>query len=243
MEGYTTVIDGYTVTNRYEPEKTTVTVSKVWQDNDNQDGKRPASITIHLLANGEQVASQVITAEMGWTYTFAELARYADGKEIVYTITEDAVEGYTTVIDGFTVINRYEPEKTTVTVNKVWVDNDDAHSKRPAYVQVVLLANGEQVGEVVLLSESNNWSHIWTDLYLYADGGTIVYTVEEWNVAEGYTVSYSNDGLNFQITNTLEEIPDGPPPTGDNIQLVVMLMMVSMVSVLLMTVRKKSRDE
>ena len=243
VEGYTTVIDGYTVTNRYEPEKTTVTVSKVWQDNDNQDGKRPASITIHLLANGEQVASQVITAEMGWTYTFAELARYADGKEIVYTITEDAVEGYTTVIDGFTVINRYEPEKTTVTVNKVWVDNDDAHSKRPAYVQVVLLANGEQVGEVVLLSESNNWSHIWTDLYLYADGGTIVYTVEEWNVAEGYTVSYSNDGLNFQITNTLEEIPDGPPPTGDNIQLVVMLMMVSMVSVLLMTVRKKSRDE
>ena len=95
----------------------------------------------------------------------------------------------------------------------------------------------------MLLSESNNWSHIWTDLYLYADGGTIVYTVEEWNVAEGYTVSYSNDGLNFQITNTLEEIPDGPPPTGDNIQLVVMLMMVSMVSVLLMTVRKKSRDE
>ncbi|WP_076669860.1 collagen binding domain-containing protein, partial [Lactiplantibacillus plantarum] len=43
---------------------TTITISgtKIWQDNNNQDGQRPNSITVNLLANGKQIQSQKVTA-------------------------------------------------------------------------------------------------------------------------------------------------------------------------------------
>ena len=44
---------GFTVTNSHTPGKTTVTVEKVWDDKDDQDGLRPESVTVKLLADGE----------------------------------------------------------------------------------------------------------------------------------------------------------------------------------------------
>ncbi|MBF0713095.1 Cna B-type domain-containing protein, partial [Gemella sp. GH3] len=49
--GYTTEINGYNITNKYTPENTQVTGVKAWEDNNNQDGKRPTSITVNLLSN------------------------------------------------------------------------------------------------------------------------------------------------------------------------------------------------
>ena len=40
--------------------------SKTWNDADNQDGKRPESITVRLLANGEEKDSQTVTADEKW---------------------------------------------------------------------------------------------------------------------------------------------------------------------------------
>lgn len=78
-----------------------ITVKKMWNDADNQDGIRPESITINLLANGIKIATKTVTAGDGWAWTFSDLAKYEDGKEIVYTITEDAVAGgYTSQISG-----------------------------------------------------------------------------------------------------------------------------------------------
>ena len=42
----------------------------------------------------------VLSGEGGWTGSFDHLNRYQDGKEIVYTIAEDPVDGYTTAIEG-----------------------------------------------------------------------------------------------------------------------------------------------
>ena len=39
-----------------------------------------------------------------------DLPKYKNEKEIVYTITEDAVAGYTTKIDGYNITNHKEPE-------------------------------------------------------------------------------------------------------------------------------------
>ena len=89
----------------------TVSGSKTWDDADNKDGIRPASIKINLLADGVVVETKEVTAEDGWAWTFADLDKYKDGGEIVYTITEDAVEGYTTEINGFDVTNTHVPEE------------------------------------------------------------------------------------------------------------------------------------
>ena len=61
---------GYTVTNSYTPETIKISGSKTWDDADNQDGKRPESITIRLYANGEEAGGhvQTVTAADGWSW-------------------------------------------------------------------------------------------------------------------------------------------------------------------------------
>jgi len=85
--------------------------SKTWNDEDDKDGIRPEIITINLLADGVIVDTKTVTEADGWTWTFEGLDKYADGKEVVYTITEDAVEGYETVVNGYDVTNTHTPEK------------------------------------------------------------------------------------------------------------------------------------
>ncbi|WP_251905528.1 Cna B-type domain-containing protein, partial [Lactobacillus paragasseri] len=68
-------------------EKTSVSGTKTWNDNNNQDGIRPSSITVNLLANGRQVASKTVSASDNWQYSFDNLAAYANGQKITYTVT------------------------------------------------------------------------------------------------------------------------------------------------------------
>ncbi|EPD05624.1 collagen adhesin, partial [Lacticaseibacillus paracasei subsp. paracasei Lpp70] len=69
----------------------TISGTKTWKDNNNQDGIRPSSITVNLLANGRQVASKTVSASDNWQYSFDNLAAYANGQKITYTVTENAV--------------------------------------------------------------------------------------------------------------------------------------------------------
>ncbi|MDF1887198.1 Cna B-type domain-containing protein, partial [Staphylococcus aureus] len=39
---------------------------KVWDDKDNQDGKRPEKVSVNLLANGEKVETVDVTSETNW---------------------------------------------------------------------------------------------------------------------------------------------------------------------------------
>ncbi|WP_173008453.1 collagen binding domain-containing protein, partial [Lactobacillus helveticus] len=47
----------------------TISGTKTWKDNNNQDGVRPSSITVNLLANGRQVESKTISASDNWQYS------------------------------------------------------------------------------------------------------------------------------------------------------------------------------
>ena len=93
--------------------KVTVEGTKTWDDENNKDGIRPESIKVNLLADGKIVQTIDVTAEDGWKYSFTDLPKYAEGKEIVYTISEEPVSGYETTIDGYNLTNKHtaEPEK------------------------------------------------------------------------------------------------------------------------------------
>ena len=41
VEGYETTIEGTNITNTRTPEVVEIPVTKIWKDNDNQDGVRP----------------------------------------------------------------------------------------------------------------------------------------------------------------------------------------------------------
>ena len=209
VEGYETSVDGFNITNTYTTETTEVKGSKTWNDADNQDGKRPESITVRLLANGEEKDSQTVTADENgnWTYSFEKLPKYEAGKEIVYTVTEDAVADYTSEITGYDITNSYAPGKTSVTVTKAWADNDNRGGHRPKEIKVQLKADGENSGEEITLNAENKWTYTWSELDEKKAGKDIVYTVEEIGKIAGYISTVTgNVTEGFIVTNTITSV-------------------------------------
>ena len=198
-------VDGKaTITNKRTPETTEVTVKKVWDDAKNQDGLRPTTITVHLLANGEKVQTSTVSGEgETWSHTFSILPVYKNGQKIIYTVTEDTVANYTATFDGTTITNTYKPGKTSLTVTKKWDDAENQDGLRPKTIKVQLYADGQKLGKEVELSEGNKWSYTFSDLDEKKDGKTIQYTVKETKVPEGYTqtVEATNPGQ-VVISNT-----------------------------------------
>ncbi|MDP4460182.1 Cna B-type domain-containing protein [Staphylococcus hyicus] len=207
VKGYTSKIDDSNIgnvilTNTHTPELTKVEGKKVWDDKDNQDGKRPKSVTINLLKNGEKIESQTVNASSNWTYSFDHLPKYDNGKEVQYTVTEDHVEDYSTTIDGTTITNQYTPGKTSATVTKNWEDHNNQDGHRPKSIDVELLANGKATGKTATLESDNDWTHTWQDLDEKSNGKTIQYTVKETTAVKGYETSVNNDNIgNLVITN------------------------------------------
>ena len=217
--GYTpsvsgSVEEGFTVTNTHVPDTIEIPVTKTWSDNGDQDGIRPTSVTVTLYANDVAVEGKTITlnTENQWKGTFADLPKYQDGKEIVYTVKEDnPQEGYTveitgTIEEGFTVTNTHKPETISIPVEKVWVDNENQDGIRPPEITVTLYANDMAVeGKTITLNAENEWKGTFADLPKYESGEEIKYTIKENDVLSGYKVAIGGtvtDG--FTITNTHE---------------------------------------
>ena len=210
--GYTGAIvgdaaSGFSITN-------TVTVSvsgnKVWNDADDQDGIRPDSITVNLMRNGEKLDSKPVTAKDNWAFLFDELAKYdADGNEYVYTVAEDAVEGYEPAITGavktgFTITNSHTPETISISVIKNWVGGEGST------VTIHLFADGVDTGKTLSLDGTSAWKGSFTDLPKYRSGEQISYTIAE-DAVEGYVSTITGDAASgFTVTNTKEGTPPGP---------------------------------
>lgn len=196
-----------------------VSGEKTWDDENDQDGIRPESIVVSLYAgegeSKELLGVKEVTEDDNWAWTFSDLPKYLDGKEIVYTIVEDDVDGYTATYDGYNITNTHVPETTSVNITKVWNDNDDALEIRPESVKVNLLANGDKTGYSINLDERGQWTDTFTGLDKYDTGEPIYYTVEEEEVS-GYESSIEGDqGNGYVITNTVKEVPPTPTPTPD----------------------------
>src|SRR5699024_6866406 len=134
----------FIVTNTHEPELIDIEGTKTWDDANNQDGKRPESITVRLLANGEEGRKAEVTDKEERKYSLTDLPKFENGEEINYTVQEDEVDDYSTEIDGFNITNSYTPEQTSINVVKAWDDANNQDGKRPNKITVKLLANGEE---------------------------------------------------------------------------------------------------
>ena len=222
-DGYKSVIEGnaiegYIITNRHKTATIDISGKKTWSDNDNQDGKRPDKIIVHLMADGKEVQSKEVSGN--WSYTFNDLPKYENGKEIKYTVQDDKVAGYTAKVEGYDLINTHKIEKTSIPVSKKWEDSNDQDGRRAKEVKVHLLADGKDTGKTVILNADNNWKASFNDVDAYQSGKKIQYTVSEDKV-DGYTASISgNTKDGFVITNkhvvvdtTVKEKPTKPKST------------------------------
>lgn len=192
-----------------------VNVTKQWRDGNDQDGLRPASITVKLLRNGQETGSTLtLNADNKWSGIFRELRAYERGEQLVYTVAEVAVPGYTSTITGtaatgFNIMNTHTPETLTISGTKAWADAGN-ESARPEKITVILLAGGEQLAEQVVSPDANGkWSWSFENLPKYSAGKAIAYTIDELEVP-GYTKKV--DGYN--ITNTHKPaVTPSPSPT------------------------------
>ena len=96
-----------TFTNTYKP-VTSVSGHKTWVNDTNMT--RPQSIPVNLYANNPVVASKVVSEADGWNYTFSGLpVNDENGQKITYTIGEDAIVNYSSKVEGYDLINTYDP--------------------------------------------------------------------------------------------------------------------------------------
>ena len=92
--------------NTHKPSEISISGEKFWDDNSNQDGIRPDSLTIELFADGATtpVRTVVTDADKQWLWRFDNLPEYSGGHKIVYTVEEklDADSPYvqTSVTEG-----------------------------------------------------------------------------------------------------------------------------------------------
>ena len=201
VEGYTTTINGFNITNSYEPEVININGVKTWDDNNNQDGIRPDNIMVRLYADDVEIEKKKVSAQDNWSYEFTNLDKKKNGKEIKYTISEDAIDGYTTTINGFNIVNTHTPETTKVMGKKIWNDNNNQDGIRPDFITVRLYADGEYVAKADITSGVNNdWTYAFIDLPKYNNGKEIKYTVSE-DAVDGYNTSYSEEN-EYIIINT-----------------------------------------
>ena len=142
---------------------TTATVTKIWDDSENQKNVRPDTIVLKLLANNELYHSFTIGKdykaedEAGYKTTFEKkdnewvlkvenLPMYSEGVQQAYTWVEEVPEGYTissyeVAKDGKTTItNTYDSERFCLTVLKVWDDDNNSAGFRPKELKVILNA-------------------------------------------------------------------------------------------------------
>ena len=199
VPGYKTTYDGNNIINTYTPEVVTISGTKTWDDGNNQDGTRPASVTIRLYADGKEINHTTVTQASNWAYAFEDLPKMNKGKTISYSVSEDSVDGYATTQDGYNFINSYTPKKTSVHGTKTWDDKDNQDRTRPTSIVVNLLANGTVIDSKTVTGTSNTWEYDFENLDMYQSGKEITYTVTE-NPVNSYTTTYDESHLN--ITNT-----------------------------------------
>lgn len=184
-------------------------VTVLWQDEENEDGLRPESLQLQLYRNGEVYGEAVsVTAEDNWTYSWKDMAVYQNNQETEYTVKQVSVpSGYKESKkenDGIaTEFTNTHIVGTTLTVQKIWEDNNDADGIRPESIQVQLYANGGVKGQPVTLSESNNWQYVWDELPAAGNNKSIVYSIKELNIPEGYSSTQKEvENGNIQLVNT-----------------------------------------
>lgn len=213
-KGYEAVVSstesGIVVTLTHTPEVADIAVSAAWDDADNQDGIRPASVEAEALANGEATGNKVtLTAEGEWKATVKALPVYAAGQKITYTLKSD-VDAYTSACtstaDGLVLKFTHKTETVDVTLTTKWNDKDNQDNVRPASYYVQLLADGVKVGDKIILESASDFSKTWTGLQKNRTGKVgeaIVYTAEVTGLPESYETSVSGDAATgLVVTNT-----------------------------------------
>ena len=209
------------ITNYHKPEETEREIHKVWDDNNNQDGKRPPELEVTLKGYAADPATPVfdktytLNEKNQWSAKEENLAVYNAGTEIEYVWAEnlDPESEYSQKDkpaiseDGksWTFTNKHTPGKVSVPVRKVWTDAQNQDGYRPESIDVTLykINDGKETEvRTETLNESNRWYAIAEDLDEYTDQklNTYEWRENEYPNQNKYTTTHqTGEGSNLQL--------------------------------------------
>lgn len=98
------------VTNTYVGvPKVEIRGEKTWDKNGVESLELPESITVKLMDGEKAVDEQtvILNSEGKWLYSFTADKYRADGTEIIYTVSEVPVDGFSVTYDGYNIQNAY----------------------------------------------------------------------------------------------------------------------------------------
>lgn len=192
--------------------ETNLSVKKVWVLDPALATNKPEKVVVSVLKNG--VKDENLTVELsaanGWKASFSNLPKQdANGKEIVYTVSEEEVAGFKAAISGsektgFTISN-YNGSRVVIPVTKIW----QGKGPHPDHLNVQLFANGEKVATYTL-NKANGWQHSFDMPKLDANGKEIRYTVTEDSVA-GYTATTQSNPATGYVNVFVNKKNDNTP--------------------------------
>ena len=203
--GYETSTDGFVITNVHIPESMGLTVTKIWDDDYNRDGLRPKDVSFTLYADGEEVETVKLSGTGDkWFYTFENLYKNTDGKEIDYTIKEVGTpDGYTSSVDDLTITYKHIPETKSVTVTLLWDDESDQDKLRPKEVTLTLFgADKTYTGK--LTGNGKEWSYTFDNVIVNQGGKPIEYTIKN-NEIDKYVTKIENLTITYKHEIKIEE--------------------------------------
>jgi|GEM_PF-1029244 len=175
-----------------------IKVQKLWTNENGDETKRPESIKYQLRANKETVIGReiVVDSTMNYEYTFMNLPKYKENKEIEYSVVELEVNtddmiyytpSYEKLGNIITVTNNYSIPKDVISVEieKEW-KNETNELHRPKVIKYQLQANGINIdGKEVTVDDLSNYSYIFSNLPKYDENGLIKYSVIEKEIVAG----------------------------------------------------------
>ena len=192
--------------------ETNLSVKKEWVLDPALATNKPEKVVVSVLKNG--VKDESLTVELsaanGWKASFSNLPKQdANGKEIVYTVSEEEVAGFKAAISGsektgFTISN-YNGSRVVIPVTKIW----QGKGSHPDHLNVQLFANGEKVATYTL-NKANGWQHSFDMPKLDANGKEIRYTVTEDSVA-GYTATTQSNPATGYVNVFVNKKNDNTP--------------------------------
>mgnify|MGYP002766924256 CR=1 FL=1 len=191
-----------------------IPVKKVWTGDEDFTALRPESITVRLykVVNDESVPtgmSLTLSAANNWNGSFTGLdATDSDGNSIAYTVKEDTVPGYTSLLsgdkDGFTINNTLDTGSLKIT--KV-LDGITASENMTFTVKIEGTVNGKAITKNVPITVEQGKTSGTVDVTL-PSGDYTVTEIEPITKTVGYYewtgVSYAYQNISVNRVNSAE---------------------------------------
>ena len=172
-----------------------------------------AVFTVTADDTGEQVGT--ITTDEKGTGTVAGLIKQAYTVQEIqaptgYVLSEEPIKISKEDFGNDLAISREvinKKEKTSISGQKTWNDNDNHDGKRPSAITINLLANGVKVASKEVKPDAEgNWLYQFDNLDVVDDAGNLIaYTVSEEPVA-GYETSVEGTNITNSRTPEVTEV-------------------------------------